>query len=1301
MAEVGDAFLRVSSRRLVIVGNAGAGKTFLARQLARQLLEMNKPPVPVLLQAASWNPIAEDLDEFVLSQLRRSFTFLDVRTAGGARVAERLILHRLVIPFLDGWDEIPPDARAPATARVNAYRGPLVLISRSSATTPAVLPDAVRVEIRSRPPADVLAYLAAIMPGQAAPPADVVERLNNEPYGPLAQVIMDPPLGSLAAAMFVEAGGNSAPLLIPTNRSGVEAVLIRAAAARLDKSLHTTGTPSRTRRWLATLSRWSIAGGADDLTWWQLAGLMPWLREALAVLAVSLPVLPAVMLGWATQDWPAAIFTAMMTLLSAPWYAWWASPTPGAPRNRGLAVTLAAGGALLGAFVAAGIARGVPAIAAGAVLGCLTVLSGGWPLFAAYTRDAVDSSLRTHSLVGAGHGILVGLLTVGIWHLQPPSTPAMAEVALAVTVALAVAFTRTLPGRYAAARAWLAVRDELPWRLSEFRHAARRAGLLRRSGAVWLFRHRSVRDLVGRTTSLVLDRPIAEAREEILAELLLLPESVALLGPPDMDTADQTLRRQKVEDTILELGRLVLDIEVELVNSSGEEQFRRYQDAHRRLIDAAGVRPRAWFCRFGWGAAIVATVIAAVGLTLGNLVPRDIRLLAFLTLLACAGWAWISSLPVIRQRWRPVRPASLWTIAGVTTGFLFMSLFVPDLRAESWPRNTGVMAVLAAAPCIVLWLSTRAARDTYRDLSSDEPLRWVETSPALQRQVDAAQLARTEWLRAVARFGIMPLLRSRLREGLDRLALVLPELVTTRLGGVSRSDQLVDDRAADEVNWVLEHLDSASVGISGTRGAGKSTLLQRFCTDAFRKNDRDLLVLVHAPTTYDRREFLVHLFSETCARLIGRPTGDELAPPHRRRIAALLPAIGLTLGLSLVIGGRFGPSLAALVSSWRAGPTQPVVIGGAILAAGSVVWVAWRSRRSRRQARSASEVELAAEAQLRLLRYQSVVAQKTAGKVGLPGGLELSGEGSVQRTEYLRTYPELVAQFRELLGKAAYERRRAERRVVVGVDELDKMASPAEAEKFINDLKVIFGISGCFFVVAVSEEALAAFDRRALGIRTTFDSAFDRIVSVAPLTVEQAGELLKLRGVVLPDPFLWLAHTLAGGRPRELLRTVMTLTTESTLLGARALGDLAERLIRLDVAGILSAQLRHAEGSGAGRTEVVEWIVEAIEAEARELGGPLSSALESLIQRAPSVPGETPAADVVAVTRTYLYHAATLLRVFREEPQQHIPTLDSIPETVDLLADARSRIAVQPLVAWRAIDGFRRSTGICPPLIVG
>ena len=62
------------------------------------------------------------------------------------------------------------------------------------------------------------------------------------------------------------------------------------------------------------------------------------------------------------------------------------------------------------------------------------------------------------------------------------------------------------------------------------------------------------------------------------------------------------------------------------------------------------------------------------------------------------------------------------------------------------------------------------------------------------------------------------------------------------------------------------------------------------------------------------------------------------------------------------------------------------------------------------------------------------------------------------------TYPELVGTFRAFVE----ERAAPYGPVVIGIDELDKMESDQTARKFLNDIKAIFGLHNCFYLVSVS-----------------------------------------------------------------------------------------------------------------------------------------------------------------------------------------------------------------------------------------
>jgi hypothetical protein len=81
----------------------------------------------------------------------------------------------------------------------------------------------------------------------------------------------------------------------------------------------------------------------------------------------------------------------------------------------------------------------------------------------------------------------------------------------------------------------------------------------------------------------------------------------------------------------------------------------------------------------------------------------------------------------------------------------------------------------------------------------------------------------------------------------------------------------------------------------------------------------------------------------------------------------------------------------------------------------------------------------------------------------------------------------------------------------------------------LNDIKAIFGIDRCFFLVSVSEDAIASFERRGMPFRDAFDSAFDEIIAVHPLDFRDATRLLRRRVIGSSLPFEALSYCLSGG----------------------------------------------------------------------------------------------------------------------------------------------------------------------------
>jgi hypothetical protein len=168
------------------------------------------------------------------------------------------------------------------------------------------------------------------------------------------------------------------------------------------------------------------------------------------------------------------------------------------------------------------------------------------------------------------------------------------------------------------------------------------------------------------------------------------------------------------------------------------------------------------------------------------------------------------------------------------------------------------------------------------------------------------------------------------------------------------------------------------------------------------------------------------------------------------------------------------------------------------------------------------------------------------------------------RSEQADGLPVIVGQFRRYSERVADWKRRDGCQVIICIDEMDKIRDSDRAESFLNEIKAIFDVPGCLYLVAISEDAMTVFASRTPAIRTAFDSAFDEIVSVQPMTFTEARDMLDLRFIGVPWPFLALCHVLAGGVPRDLLRAARAVIQAAPAPGAgeRTLQEVTQALVR-------------------------------------------------------------------------------------------------------------------------------------------
>ena len=289
--EILSTFQRVPSRRLVILGSAGAGKSVLVTKLARELLAAREAgmPLPVIVSAATWNP-GSALSDWIADQLVRTHPGLaaEIKAATGevASVA-KVLVNGGVIPILDGLDELPEKLRVEAIAAINAWGSdmPVVVTSRPDEYLAAVaaagraISRAMVVEILPLQIPQVKTYL-----GQATAATTtgrwhaVFDMLDTDPNGPLAAVLTNPLMVWLARTIYDRANSNPSELAqdkLLTNREAIERHLLDAFVPSVyantrNKARH-RWAPKQAQRWLAFLAAHLNKTDSQDLASWRLS----------------------------------------------------------------------------------------------------------------------------------------------------------------------------------------------------------------------------------------------------------------------------------------------------------------------------------------------------------------------------------------------------------------------------------------------------------------------------------------------------------------------------------------------------------------------------------------------------------------------------------------------------------------------------------------------------------------------------------------------------------------------------------------------------------------------------------------------------------------------------------------------------------------------------------------------------------------------------------------------------------------------------------------------------------------------
>ena len=519
-------------------------------------------------------------------------------------------------------------------------------------------------------------------------------------------------------------------------------------------------------------------------------------------------------------------------------------------------------------------------------------------------------------------------------------------------------------------------------------------------------------------------------------------------------------------------------------------------------------------------------------------------------------------------------------------------------------------------------------------------------------------------------------------------------------------------KSKEKLTRLLEIMPGGSIGISGSRGAGKTTLLSSFCKYPINeiKGLPVLSVMTSAPVEYKARDFILYIFALVCKEVlylkgeklpsswdktdfIKRPklnsfyTSLQIIQNYKIIIAIFLLVIFLSVMihyLNLIFDFVYKPTF--LFSSWT---ELDIYIWSFILISLSILMYFGRIQFKHilnNDQKSSDIIVNDALRYLHLIRFQSSFSSGWSGSLNIPIALEGRLNSVTTLSQNQLTLPEITHYFHEFLGLI-----KQEYTVIIGIDELDKLQSSKEANRFLNEIKGIFGIDNCFFLISVSENALSSFDRRGLPFRDIFDSSFDEIIYVHYLELEEAKNLIARRVIGLPIPFVCFCYSMSGGLARDLIRICRNI---KELMHADSdnnhLSTLCSTIIKTEIKSTLRAVFTEAKEIKS-EPDVTHFLRKVYQIQTSiEISNNISE-LYSILKENENIQYNSYELDFLKnELESYLYFSITILEFFSNYTDKSTEKYENSKLFEDL-ATSRQFLAVNPKIAKSIITEFRKS----------
>ena len=394
----------------------------------------------------------------------------------------------------------------------------------------------------------------------------------------------------------------------------------------------------------------------------------------------------------------------------------------------------------------------------------------------------------------------------------------------------------------------------------------------------------------------------------------------------------------------------------------------------------------------------------------------------------------------------------------------------------------------------------------------------------------------------------------------DPYATKVPNYATPRpyrkLG--ERHDEYTETDFLSGLTEHIDELDRGSFGIAGVRGFGKTSLMKAVARNLENKAPKGFLtVWLSAPTAIDEKTFLLSVLAKLATRVGAKLSGEKFWPNERpdaklekedkyrikwmRGIWGIAIAGALCILLSVINWnghklsvppyGSFEIELYDLVLLF-------VVIFGIYFFS-----LFKRGFGGNRRFTFVDEMNrplvVASEDLLGELWYER--KDTLSSEVSMSQfGVSLGGSSGTEKKRQPFTLPHLIQMWDHYVEHVTNKDLGGFEKIVVFIDEIDKMKDTDEIGKFMRILKALYNPMNLFFVVSISKDAYEDFQTRMSTTkeRNEFDSSFDHMLQIKPMEYGETEKLINSRilGYSLPIPCTLLIWMLSKGNPRDAIR---------------------------------------------------------------------------------------------------------------------------------------------------------------------